>query len=95
MRLIDADTLYFDMTDSIEQQKAEDARDEAPTVDAIPVRHGKWIYSGIRGRFPACACSECGNVENADWAILGDNVNYCPNCGAKMDGERREDADSN
>lgn len=45
---------------------------------------GHWIYEGKRGRFPACRCSECGNVENADWAILGDNVNYCPNCGAYM-----------
>ena len=37
MRLIDADELFFYMTDSIEQQKAEEARDEAPTVDAVPV----------------------------------------------------------
>lgn len=37
MRLIDADTLYFYMTDSIEQQKAEEARDEAPTIDAVEV----------------------------------------------------------
>ena len=68
---------------------------EMPTIDAEPVKHGKWIYKGVRGRFPACECSVCGNVENADWAVLGDNVNYCPNCGAKMDGERREDANSN
>lgn len=61
-----------------------------PTVDAEPMRHGRWIYKGARGRFPVCECSVCGNVENADWAVLGDNVNYCPNCGAKMDGERRD-----
>lgn len=54
---------------------------------ADAVKHGKWIYRGNRGRFPACECSVCGNVENADWAILGDNVNYCPNCGAKMEGD--------
>ena len=57
----------------------------APAADVQEIRHGKWIYKGNRGRFPACECSVCGNVENADWAVLGDNVNYCPNCGAKMD----------
>ena len=57
--------------------------DREPTID--PVKHGKWVYKGARGRFPICECSVCGNAENADWAILGDNVNYCPNCGAKME----------
>lgn len=61
-----------------------------PAADVVEVRHGRWIYTGIRGRFPACKCSACGNVENADWALLGDNVNYCPNCGAKMDGGQDE-----
>lgn len=55
-------------------------------IDNLPSaqKTGKWVYIGIRGRFPACECSVCGNVENADWAVLSDNVNYCPNCGAKM-----------
>ena len=58
---------------------------ELPAVDVAPVVHGRWIYKGARGRFPVCECSVCGNAENADWAILGNNVNYCPNCGARMD----------
>lgn len=50
MRLIDADSLYFYMTDSIEQQKAEEARDEAPTVDAIPIDWiKKWKEKAING----------------------------------------------
>lgn len=60
-----------------------DALEQVPATE--PERKtGQWIYEGKRGRFPACRCSECGNIENADWAILGDNVNYCPNCGAYM-----------
>ena len=47
---------------------------------------GKWVYDGIRGRFPACKCSICGHYENADWALL-QGANYCPNCGAEMKGE--------
>lgn len=46
-------------------------------------KNGKWIYIGIRGRFPACQCSECGNTENADWASMH-GVDYCPHCGAHM-----------
>ena len=61
--------------------------DTMPAADVVEVRHGHWIYKGNRGRFPACECSVCGNVENADWAILSDNVNYCPNCGARMEEE--------
>lgn len=58
----------------------------APSVE--PERKkGKWIYDGIRGRFPACKCSICGHYENADWALL-QGANYCPHCGADMRGEQ-------
>jgi hypothetical protein len=50
-------------------------------------KKGKWIYEGARGRFPACRCSVCGNVENADWAMISGEVNYCPHCGADMRGK--------
>ena len=91
MRLIDADALkewveeYHTSNWGIPQDELIYAIGSAQTID--PVKHGKWIYNGVRGRFPVCECSVCGNAENADWAILGDNVNYCPNCGTKMDGE--------
>lgn len=52
---------------------------DAPWVDAVPVRHGKWKVMGDCG---ATVCSEC------KWSIeeyVGD-YNYCPACGAKMDG---------
>ena len=57
---------------------------EQEAADVVEVRHGHWIYEGNKGRFPACRCSECGNFENADWAVLGYNANYCTNCGASM-----------
>lgn len=93
MRLIDADELIertwrwaVNSREAVQQMIKG-----CPTIDAEPVRHGRWIYKGVRGRFPVCECSVCGNVENADWAVLGDNVNYCPICGAKMGGERRDE----
>lgn len=54
-------------------------------------KKGKWIYEGIRGRFPTCRCSVCGSLENADWAVIQGGANFCPNCGAYM-GEEMEDA---
>lgn len=62
----------------------------APTIDAVPVRHGKWVpkYIRICGQDWASGmkCSECG--EDALDAE-GDEflTDYCPNCGARMDEE--------
>ena len=58
----------------------------APTVDAEPVRHGKW--KKIRG---AINCSAC---KSSSWSMsfedLVTSFNYCPNCGAKMDGDKKK-----
>lgn len=35
-------------------------------------------------------CSECGKYHTTPYMYYFDNFNYCPNCGAKMDGERKE-----
>lgn len=90
MRLIDADALCFaSMLERIDQHFAEDAVNEAPTVDAEPVRHGKWIgteFDGYADGVPVYyewKCSACGCIveeEEPTWI-------FCPNCGAKMDGE--------
>lgn len=54
---------------------------DTPTADVLEVRHGEWVY----GEFDIPHCSECG-VE-----VMPNNVsNYCPNCGAKMDGKDGE-----
>ena len=59
-----------------------------PAADVAPVRHGRWIE---RKSFHAdggvsAKCSVCKN----DVQYLGNPLNYCPNCGAKMDGELNE-----
>lgn len=49
--------------------------------DWAPVTHGKWhIMSGTKTRR---VCSHCG------WDVpeYGKFYSYCPNCGAKMDGD--------
>lgn len=62
----------------------EDTLILAPTVDAEPIRHGKWKKSGYWGR--VYKCDQCGNYLDFDGVNTGrGSANYCPNCGAKMD----------
>lgn len=59
--------------------------EDAPTVDAEPVKHGYWTRA--KGSLWSLGkCSVCGKV-----SVEMPTACYCPNCGAKMDGERRED----
>ena len=53
-----------------------------PADDVAPVRHGRWIPAVHVG--DCCyRCSECQFLRDAYLLDIG---NYCPNCGAKMDG---------
>lgn len=52
---------------------------EASTVDAVEVVHGRWVHKGAWH----IECSECKHI----LAHIGEAKNYCPNCGAKMDGD--------
>ena len=82
MRLIDADAL-------IKEACAEgaygyvDAKQiaDAPTVDAAPVRHGQWETNSDRPDTLICSVCKCGFDM---WKH--DPHNFCPNCGARMDG---------
>jgi len=58
-----------------------------PVADVRPVRHGQWIHDGLD--FPHgndwIHCSECGK---RGINVPADLTDYCPNCGARMDGEQ-------
>jgi hypothetical protein len=62
---------------------------EEPAVDAVTVRHGKWIpkeimvhnYYAITG-FKCSACGEDALDDDAE-----PMTDYCPHCGARMDAE--------
>lgn len=91
LRLIDADallkrlSLWLDDYDFIIFKSVKDDINDAPTVDAEPVRHGHW--RGVNPMVDTVECSECGYQIVSEELITP----YCPNCGAKMD-EEREDA---
>ena len=59
-----------------------------PAADVAPVRHGRWQITEC---YPHNVyCSECHKrFAQTHWAVWEDGSlprDYCPNCGAKMDG---------
>lgn len=71
---------------------------EQPTADVVEVKRGKNISK--RHLFDEFVCSECGFICEDYLGILKvDGViyhyecefNYCPNCGAKMDGGEKDE----
>ena len=71
-----------------EDEDLKSAISNIPAVDAAPVVHGRWDNSG-RYTFPgggtAVRCTNCGcALTESEYRL--NNWNYCPVCGAKMDG---------
>ena len=64
-----------------------------PAMDAEPVRHAWWKAANRRGTLcDTYVCSKCGNmVMQAEGYTYSCTCNYCPNCGANMDGEKKND----
>ena len=57
--------------------------DRVKAVDAVEVVHGYWFWKAVDERSANLTCSVCGSQDGAC-----EGYRYCPNCGAKMDGER-------
>lgn len=50
-----------------------------PAEDVQPVKHGQWVLDN-----PEQVLMHCSNC---NWRNLSWKWKYCPNCGARMDGE--------
>ena len=65
--------------------------ESVPSADVEPVRHGHWkvVNDSYGGKAYICECSEC---EDTVWVYKDADRkwNYCPNCGARMDGKEQE-----
>ena len=89
MRLIDADALIKEM-DKIWFANRGNCLDvyanidEAPTIEAEPVRHGWWEDGAFEN---SKRCSVCKNYASKVYCHSEPIFDYkrCPNCGAKMD----------
>lgn len=58
--------------------------DLMPTADVVEVKHGEWTYDEQNECF---VCSECGLSALNNYRGLSVDSEYCPHCGAKMDGK--------
>ena len=90
MRLIDADEAIINF--GFEWDDILPTRDEfvefikkQPTIEAEPVKHGRWETNSDRPDSLICSICKCGFDM---WKH--DPHNYCPNCGAKMDGNWKQ-----
>lgn len=69
-------------------RKALRCMENTPTLDYAPVRHGEWQYlpptDTLMGAY---SCTLCGLIEFVD---RFNARKFCPNCGAKMDGGKKD-----
>ena len=73
-----------------ERTKAKEMVADAPTVDAVPIRHGRWKTVEDWDGDEHYQCSVCG----AEFVLIDGDPDdndylYCPHCGAKMNEEGR------
>ena len=54
----------------------------APTADVAPVIHARWVKRGCKWQ-----CTHCKVLMSIEGTPKENLLNYCPNCGAKMDEE--------
>lgn len=107
MRLVDVDALINEHCSSCNEDVRNECKTDpmcgslawftdAPTVEAVPVVHGRWI-KGIIEREPVIKngkvyrndtltfqCSKCKET----FAGITNGFNFCPYCGTKMDGDQ-------
>jgi hypothetical protein len=96
MRLIDADDfldLFYVASSGQDKNYIKAVKmvvEDTPTIDAEPVRHGRWIQSKTVPSYHHCSC--CKRAHNMPMSC---NVYvlpyYCMDCGAKMDLEVQDD----
>ena len=89
MRLIDGDALKKTLSElTVEGKSTKEVMggmkvlrimpqvvDDEPTIEAEPVKHGRW--ERISHFWLECSC--CGNTSD-------NSTNYCSECGARMEG---------
>ena len=99
MRMIDADIaqkIADEELPLIDAGIVQHILSHTPTINAVPVKRGKWEdcdwveYDGhgecIHCPHKGLVCTNCRNAFKREF-VNNPRVNYCPNCGARMDGE--------
>ena len=88
-RLIDANALLEKLKKTSRYFTVKFDIEEAPTVDAVEVVHGEWeIIEDDYLMDTIYKCSVCKEEFVTIDGTPAENLwNYCPCCGAKMDGD--------
>jgi hypothetical protein len=87
IRRSDALAAFAESTSAMPEKQGRRRIEEIPAVDAVEVRHAYW--QGIAGK-SARVCSRCEKEEPYKFADEDADVfEYCPHCGARMDGRGR------
>lgn len=92
-KYIDRESLISNLKDLPEQERIEymgiyDLVKSQPTADVVEVRHGKWLT--WEEQFPDRKPTKKNNLGvfcNNCHSHADNMTDYCPNCGARMDGE--------
>lgn len=87
----DYDSLYWNVDKAHHAAGVElaiSAIESLDTVEAEPVKHGKWEFGRQRG-VAGYWCTNCKSGftgENAEW--IAKEHDFCPKCGADMRGDQ-------
>lgn len=92
-KMTDTEHVYSNGTEYVPiyrmKQWFENCRNQQfPAADVATVRHGRWIDKG-----EYAVCTECGGRSGTQYDGIEPiplMTQFCPNCGAKMDGELNE-----
>ena len=76
--------LRYYFLSALTEDERVDELNKIPSADVVEVRHGRWVDRTQEPGWPVSECSVCGSHAGMFW------MNYCPNCGARMDGDNDE-----
>lgn len=83
-RYIDAEKIKYTEYINGDVTVSKDLVEKIPTADVQEVRHGEWDeIRDAYGHLEGWIHRDCGRMSMA-------KENYCPNCGTKMDGGKKQ-----
>ena len=96
MRLIDETAYQYKIAKIPMEERtfmrAWETAQNMPTIDAEPVVRGEWVTTRTIIHDGEPYCSLCGQEALAEYGRhTYIKSNYCPNCGAKMESEGKDE----
>lgn len=95
-KYIDADNIPYTDLNDMPQSKIrvwvafKEKIDRMPAADVQEVRHGRWKPFDLTWGRSIYSCTACENAFEVPTEMGKPIYEYCPNCGARMEGEQDE-----